>query len=466
MSELKLPSKGVAILVDPGRPAGLSAVLEDLPVPMMPVGTKPLVQHWVERCVNAGIQDIVVLLNHLPEKTRAFLGDGQRWGVNLRTLLYRDEQALAAQWPLVADICADGLFCAEINAWLDPEIENALREHLQSAGVIATTGMGDRWLRAMLSYDQCTWSGASVVELDSAHTVSLSTVKEYWQLNMDLLTSTRSDPLPNGFEAQPGVWIASNCRISDSTAFIGASFLGESSIVSKRVGVGPDVVIADHVVLEEGAQVQRAVLFPKTFVGSHIVLEDVVVAGDVLYRVKDDVVLHVNDLEIIARRESLQQSVSLQQRVVALLLLILLCLPMLAGMLVSRFRGGRGLVSEEFFAEAGRSLEGRREYRSIEVVSLDFRHPVWRKLPWLFKTLRGELPLVGSSLRPSVGIEYPAWVSDAEIFVPGVITLADATAVDVADSEATIVADVYQLSQGKRGLSLKLTLQWLLRLIN
>lgn len=457
--------KKSAILVDPGCPEGLAAVLSDLPLPMVPVGTKPLIQHWIERLANAGYEHIRVLLNHLPERTRAFVGDGSRWGVEISHALYRQEQDAETRWPLVADLPADGLFCAEIGSWLDPEVESALAAHADTSGAVMTTPVGDGWLRSLLASERCDWHGLSVVELEVEDEVSLSNVRSLWQLNMDMVEGRRADPLPYGFEAEPGLWAASNCSVHDSVAFIGAVFLGESSIVGRRAGLGPGAVVADHVVIEEGAQVQRSVLFPRTFVGSHIVLSDVVVAGDVLYRIEDDVVLHINDLEIIARRDRRPDSVSPRQRLVALLMLLVLMVPMLAVMLVRRISGGRGLVEELRYAEAGRSLDGSREFREILLVSLDVRHPIWRKVPWLFKTLRGELPLVGSSLRLSNEVAYPSWITDAEVFSPGVITLADVTGVDETDTEATIVADVYQLSQGKRGTNFSMLLKWLARLV-
>lgn len=55
-----------------------------LPKPMLSVGGKPLLQYHLEALAQSGITDVIINLAHLGEKIVAFVGDGNRFGVEVK----------------------------------------------------------------------------------------------------------------------------------------------------------------------------------------------------------------------------------------------------------------------------------------------------------------------------------------------------------------------------------------------
>ena len=458
-------TKKTAILVDPGMPFSLAPVLNDISIPLLPVGTKPLVQHWIERLAAAGFESIMVLVAHHTEKTRAFLGSGSRWGVEVQCQLYRPEQNAAAHWPLVAHLDPEGLLVLDLTVWPEADLSNWLAEQVLVKNGFLSADKGCEWLDSMRSDQSIDWLDRKVNWLPAEMLYPVTRIKELWQLNMQLVSGELVDPLPFGFEAEPGFWAGSNARIESTSHVLGAAILGESCIIGKRAMLGPNAVIGEKSVIEEGAQVQNSLVFPRSFIGSHIALSKMVVAGDMIYRIEDDVLLYINDPEIVADREQIGQRVSLTQRALSVALLVLLLVPVVLTALWLKLTGKQAFLAEQHFMEIGRSLEGRRELKGITLPTLNVQHPVWRKIPWLLLSARGRLLLVGTSLRQSQEMRYPGWVTDSELFEPGVITLADATGVKTDDVETTIITDAYQLSLGQVGANLSVILQWLIRLV-
>ena len=56
---------------------------DELPKPLLQVGSKALIEYHIDNLAAAGITDIVINHFHLGEKLEAALGDGSRYGVNI-----------------------------------------------------------------------------------------------------------------------------------------------------------------------------------------------------------------------------------------------------------------------------------------------------------------------------------------------------------------------------------------------
>lgn len=73
----------VAILAG-GLANRLRPLTEQIPKALLDIAGKPFAVHQIELLHQKGITDIVFCLGYLGEKVQETLGDGQRWGVNLK----------------------------------------------------------------------------------------------------------------------------------------------------------------------------------------------------------------------------------------------------------------------------------------------------------------------------------------------------------------------------------------------
>ena len=53
------------------------------PKPLLTVAGRPLIEHHIVRLRDAGVTEIVVNVSYLRHQLVEFLGDGNRWGVEL-----------------------------------------------------------------------------------------------------------------------------------------------------------------------------------------------------------------------------------------------------------------------------------------------------------------------------------------------------------------------------------------------
>jgi len=72
-----------AVILAGGQGTRLKSINTLVAKPMMPIGSKPLLEHQVELLKSFGICDIIILVNHLKESIQHYFHDGSKWGVNI-----------------------------------------------------------------------------------------------------------------------------------------------------------------------------------------------------------------------------------------------------------------------------------------------------------------------------------------------------------------------------------------------
>ena len=67
-----------------GRGTRMQPFSELFPKPLLPVCNKPVIVHQIEFMASMGIRDVVVLIGHKGYEIAKLLGDGSRYGVEIR----------------------------------------------------------------------------------------------------------------------------------------------------------------------------------------------------------------------------------------------------------------------------------------------------------------------------------------------------------------------------------------------
>lgn len=83
-----------AMILAAGRGERLRPLTDRMPKPLVPVDGKPLIEHHIEALADAGFREIVINQGHLGDRLPEALGNGLRWGVNIR---WSDEQPRALE---------------------------------------------------------------------------------------------------------------------------------------------------------------------------------------------------------------------------------------------------------------------------------------------------------------------------------------------------------------------------------
>ncbi|HWF76485.1 MAG TPA: HAD-IIIA family hydrolase [Caulobacteraceae bacterium] len=70
-----------------GKGMRMGEAFPGLPKALIPVGGKPVLQHQLELARAAGVESVTVFAGHLSDKIAAFVGDGARFGLDIRVIV-------------------------------------------------------------------------------------------------------------------------------------------------------------------------------------------------------------------------------------------------------------------------------------------------------------------------------------------------------------------------------------------
>jgi dTDP-glucose pyrophosphorylase len=72
-----------AVIMAGGRGERLRPLTDNIPKPMLPLGSKPILEHNIDRLISFGIETITIAVRYLAEQIIDYFGDGSTKGVNI-----------------------------------------------------------------------------------------------------------------------------------------------------------------------------------------------------------------------------------------------------------------------------------------------------------------------------------------------------------------------------------------------
>lgn len=451
-------------------PAGLSMapLLEQRSFAMLPVAGKPLIQYWCEHMSLLGVTELKVFVRHYPEQVRAFVSEGERWGLNIEVITLPESNEVKDTYRFILAgikeksliVSLDRFPVTDLAAWLKSETVIQTVENDVALKSVADLAIVDE------SMIQDIVNGKSVSmpcrsELATCH---IESPRDLWQVNMNVLNGDIPDPLPLGYEVESGLHLETGVQIKPGFEYKSACRLGRHSLINPNVSLGSAVVIGAYSIIDSNSSINESVIFDHTYIGSHSELNRVIADGQMVYHVDLEQAAWIDDQSILGSTRTKSRKVSYSQRLAALLLLAILLPPVVIFYLGRHLVKKPAIVENRLYLPSGRNLNGAVNYSELTVLSLDVEHHDWCKVTWLIHVVTGDLALVGISAQHNEKVSYPAWAVDHISEMPGLINLEDFNDSREGNSESPFISDAYYLATRGVKTNLKMIFKWMTRL--
>jgi hypothetical protein len=214
-----------ALLICPSERPAVSAWAEAVPLALVPLFGKRLLEYWLEHLATRGASHIQVLAVDRPDEVRNWAGDGSRWGVRLDVVPESRQLSPAEARAKYRTSAADG--------WMPSPDDVTAIESLPGQTDCPLFTSYEAWFRALEAY----WPRLG----------------ETTRLGMR--------------ELQPGIWVSSRCRLAPTAVLRAPCWLGNHVSVGPRSVVGPMAILEDRVIVSALAEVVHTQVGPETFVG-------------------------------------------------------------------------------------------------------------------------------------------------------------------------------------------------------
>ena len=84
-----------AVMMAGGFGTRIQPLTHSIPKPMLPVVNLPMMEHTLNKLIETGIDEVVILLYYKPEVIKNHFGDGSKWGVKIHYVLPDDDYGTA-----------------------------------------------------------------------------------------------------------------------------------------------------------------------------------------------------------------------------------------------------------------------------------------------------------------------------------------------------------------------------------
>ncbi len=339
-----------------GENKGLDPLNSRFPTPMMPLVDRPFIQHVVEYLVARGVQEVHFFLNHLPERIESHFGGGERWGCRFHYHLVRDESALGRVLRSVAFTEGPLLLASGERLPLMREGDDRLFS-MQGARMVTCQGEWTGWacldtgklakspeIESSDAFDA--WVGRVVMKknkIEAEHCLDMRSFAGILDAHNRALSKTVPGLMFSAREADPGLWISRNVRLHPAARLTAPVYIGEDCRVESGVNLGPGVVVGARSIIDARTVAENTVVFPGTYVGEALELQDVIIDRNCLVNVRLDSGATVADSFILGAASGVRVGDwlhRLAERIAALVLLLLLWPLGLIALAVAVARGG------------------------------------------------------------------------------------------------------------------------------
>ncbi len=118
------------VIIAGGAGERLASLTGDLPKVLLPIGEKPVLQHQLELAAAAGIREVTIFAGYLADKILDFVGDGSKFGLNVRTTVEKEAMGTAGALLQSLDSLPDHFFVLYGDIMLAVNLQQIASAHL------------------------------------------------------------------------------------------------------------------------------------------------------------------------------------------------------------------------------------------------------------------------------------------------------------------------------------------------
>ncbi len=228
----------------------MAPLIEKRSAAMLPVAGKPLIQFWCEHLSQIDVKTVKIFVRRYPEQVRAFVGEGERWGLDIEVITLPEDISTKDIYRFVLpNIQAPSLVTSldrfpvsDLAAWLKSETVTKKLDNKLALESLADLAIVDE----IVMQDIVSGISVSMPVKREMATRRMASPRDFWQINMDVLNGEIPDPLPMGYEVEKGLNVEVGVQIKPGFEFKSACRLGRHSLIDSNVSLGDSLTETVH----------------------------------------------------------------------------------------------------------------------------------------------------------------------------------------------------------------------------
>ncbi|PJE01545.1 MAG: hypothetical protein CK427_10365 [Leptospira sp.] len=432
----------------------------------------------IQNAYESGFRDFVFLFNESVFETRKYLGDGTKYGIDLKVKSTKNFLKIIE---LVSIFRNDdqGILFVPWNYFLHQNLFQKLKLYLNNSNLqeeeqkkilffqknkdlshrgpfyISSATKLNRILENLpQGYDKLNFLLEKGDFVDVGNSLfSFHNLQELWQLQLKLLYDWKDIINHSCNEIKPGIFLAPGVRLSVSNNLIQPLVIGRESILEPNTIIGINAILGEGTLVGSRSSISNSLIFKNTHIGEGLDIKNSFVIYNFIYNYETNSIVSIPDNFLLKRSNNINYRMPLfLEKIITSILLFLFFIPYnILKIYNSLFNKSNYFKQVEIFIlDDGIDLAGNRNKISIKFMLLDIKYLPLRLYGLLWYNLLGRIRLVGNS--------YSINNSNDLIYPSGIFNLCDAESKESASDEQRLISDLFYKKLRKFTLDLKIIL--------
>lgn len=327
-----------AVILAGGCGTRLQPLTMSTPKPMLPLFSKPVLEHGIDLLRLHGVDEVIIALSSKSSEIMDHFGDGSAWGINIRYSIETEPKGTAGAVKLLQPVINDTFLVISGDTVTDFDLTAAIEFHKKKSAIATmllhhaddptdfgivqheADGRISRVLEKPKSsevFSDTINTGLYILEPEALSSIPYFTTYDfardlfprmlrnmepvygcrlpgYWcdvgnliqyrNAHFDALVGkARIDIVAT--EVEPGVWIGEDTEVHQTAELAGPLFLGAGAELRKNAALNPFSVIGGNSLVDEAATVARSIIGSRAFIGKGTKITDCVIGEG--YRVHE-----------------------------------------------------------------------------------------------------------------------------------------------------------------------------------
>lgn len=324
-----------AVLLVGGEGTRLRPLTLNTPKSMVPIANRPFLEHMIEYLKGHGIDDIILTLCYLPDRTRLHFCDGSNFGVKLTYALEDTPLGTAGAVKNVAECLDETFFVFNGDTYTDIDLTAMMEFHHNSGAkvTIALTPVEDPTIYGVVETsadgrvqrfiekphrDAVTTNminaGAYIIAPEvlshipnglnfsfehglfplllkrgdpvygfqsDAYWIDIGTPEKYLMLHHDLLEGRIARVFP-GKPAGEGIWLEEDCNIHTQAQLEGTVIIGRNCVIGSMAHIKGPSIIGHNCIIDADSLVDGSVIWQNAQLGQKVSIRNCVIGENVV----------------------------------------------------------------------------------------------------------------------------------------------------------------------------------------
>jgi hypothetical protein len=409
--------------------------LGEIPWVLLPVANRPMLDYWLETCMEFGVRAVHVILGDEAKQIEDYIGTGARWNVVVEYVFPRKTETSVDYVKSISDYCKKGLlyFGGAFFLRRRQGFRTDRLQHLQTCSHELDSepyfifGKNGEELTGLL--DGCTEPNRGL-EAIHVQPYVMRSINDYFELNMKMVKLEFSRYVTAGFSSKDGSSMGCNVRTPPSSHLQAPILVGDDCRFGAMTTIGPHAVIGNHVIVDAYSELADCLILCDTYIGRNLEIRNKIVSGNRVIDPTDGTTIQIDDSWLIARNRPDLRTEDIVRYIilwcVAFVIAVIQVIPFLLFMPLIRLTGIADFRKRQYHDPYTGYISlpdfGKRKdrksilYRIFRSLSLD-------RFPRILLVLRGRMFLCGQP--PMRHPEDDGIIKQLKHYYPGVFCYQD-----------------------------------------